>query len=241
ALRVLTVAREHLNGERVRCINGLTALVRSHALDIDARKALSSQQIDAIAGWRRRDEPFGIAVARAEAVRLAQRIRTLDDDLADNRTTITSVVAVEAPELLDLHGVGAITAAIVFTVWSHPGRIRTEAAFAQIAGTAPIPASSGNTVRHRLNRGGDRQLNRALNTIVLTRIRTDLLTRTYVERRLAEGKQDRQGDPSLPQTLRRSSDLPNTHPPFIRPRQSASSNVTQQRSIPGTFGLPLWW
>lgn len=188
ALRVLTVAREHLNGQRVRCINALTALVGSHALDIDALKSLSCQQIVAIAGWRRRDEPFGIAVARAETVRLAKRIRTLDDDLADNRTAITSVVAVEAPELLDLHGVGAITAAIVFTVWSHPGRIRTEAAFAQIAGTAPIPASSGNTVRHRLNRGGDRQLNRALNTIVLTRIRTDHPTRTYVERRMAEGK-----------------------------------------------------
>ncbi|GAA4994246.1 transposase [Actinopolymorpha pittospori] len=63
-----------------------------------------------------------------------------------------------------------------------------EAAFAQIAGTCPIPASSGNTVRHRLNRGGDRRLNRALNTIVLTRMRTDPHTRTYIKRRLAEGK-----------------------------------------------------
>lgn len=100
----------------------------------------------------------------------------------------TSLVASEAPELLDLHGVGAITAAVILTVWSHPGRIRTEAAFAQIAGTAPIPASSGNAIRHRLNRGGARQLNRALNTIVLTRMRTDPDTRAYIDRRLTEGK-----------------------------------------------------
>lgn len=188
ALRVLTVARDHLNVDRVRCINALAALVRSHDLGIDARKSLSSQQIGTIAGWRRREEPFGIATARAEAVRLAKRILTLDEELADNRATITGLVASEAPELLDLNGVGAVTAAVVLTVWSHPGRIRTETAFAQIAGTAPIPASSGNTISHRLNRGGDRQLNRALNTIVLTRMRTDPGTRAYIERRLAEGK-----------------------------------------------------
>lgn len=188
ALQVLTVARDHLNVERTRCINALTSLLRSHGLGVDARRSLTAPQIATIASWRRREETIGTTTARAEAVRLAKRILTLDDELADNRSTITSLVAAEAPELLELHGVGAITAAIVLTVWSHPGRIRSEAAFAQIAGTAPIPASSGNTIRHRLNRGGDRHLNRALNTIVLTRIRTNPETRAYLERRLAEGK-----------------------------------------------------
>ena len=121
-------------------------------------------------------------------MRLAKRVLVLDDELAENREHITAIVTVETPELLELRGVGAVTAAIVLTAWSHPGRIRSEAAFAQIAGTAPIPASSGNTIRHRLNRGGDRQLNRAMNTIVLTRMRTDSDTRAYIERRLAEGK-----------------------------------------------------
>lgn len=188
ALRVLTVAREHLNVERTRCINALTSLLRSHDLGLDARRSLTPKQIASVAGWRRRDEPFGIATARAEAVRLAKRVLVLDDELAENREHITAIVTVEAPELLELRGVGAVTAAIVLTAWSHPGRIRSEAAFAQIAGTAPIPASSGNTIRHRLNRGGDRQLNRAMNTIVLTRMRTDSDTRAYIERRLAEGK-----------------------------------------------------
>ena len=188
ALQVLTVARDQLNADRLRCINAFTALARSHDLGVDARRALTAPQIATIAGWRRREEPLGVATARAEAVRLAKRILVLDEDLADNRQQITELVAAQAPELLDLPGVGAITAAVILTVWSQPGRIRSEAAFASIAGACPIPASSGNTVRHRLNRGGDRRLNRALNTIVLTRMRTDPATRNYIERRLAEGK-----------------------------------------------------
>lgn len=143
ALRVLTVARNHLNVERTRCVNALTALVRSHDLIVDARRSLNSQQITSIAAWRRREESFGVATARAEAVRLAKRVEVIKEELADNRAIITSLVTVQAPELLKLHRVGAITAAIVLTVWSHPGRIRGEASFAQIAGTAPIPASSG--------------------------------------------------------------------------------------------------
>ncbi|MCP2256024.1 Transposase IS116/IS110/IS902 family protein [Prauserella aidingensis] len=101
------------------------------------------------AGWRRRDEPLGVATARSEAIRLAKRIIVLDDELASNRYDITALVEAQALELLDLPGVGAITAAIVLTVWSHPGRIRSEAAFAQIAGTYPIPASSDNDVYRR--------------------------------------------------------------------------------------------
>ncbi|QOK24265.1 IS110 family transposase [Janibacter indicus] len=144
ALRVLTVAREHLNVERTRCINALTSMLRSHDLGVDARKSLTSQQVTTIAGWRRREEGIGTATARAEAVRLAKRVLVLDEELFENRQRLTEIVTAEAPELLELRGVGAVTAAIILTVWSHPGRIRSEAAFAAIAGTAPIPASSGN-------------------------------------------------------------------------------------------------
>jgi transposase len=76
--------------------------------------------------------------------------------------------------------------------WSHAGRCRDDGAFAMLAGTDPIPASSGKTVRHRLNRSGDRQLNRAVYTIVLTRLRLDPATRAYAERRRAQGKTDRE-------------------------------------------------
>lgn len=134
ALQILTTAREQLNAERVRAINALTALVRTHALGIDARRALTSAQIREIARWRRRHESSGIATARAEAVRRAARVVQLDIELKDNRDEVTAIVAVRAPELLALPGVGAITAAVILCVWSHRGRVRSEAAMAQIAG-----------------------------------------------------------------------------------------------------------
>ena len=93
-----------------------------------------------------------------------------------------------AAGLLEKTGIGPVTAAIAITAWSHPGRVRSEAAFACLAGVNPIPASSGNTTRHRLNRGGDRRLNRALHMATITRMRSDPATRAYVERRRAEGR-----------------------------------------------------
>jgi transposase len=112
--------------------------------------------------------------AHAEAKQLAKELRML--------------VAVMAPALLAQPGVGPITAAQVLISWSHRGRLRSEAAFAMLAGVAPIPASSGRVVRHRLNRGGDRQLNRALHTIVMLRETWHEPTKRYVTRRTAEGK-----------------------------------------------------
>lgn len=188
ALKVLTGAREQMNADRLKSINALTALLRTHDLGLDARKALTLTQIRLVAAWRRREEHLGLSVARADAVRHARRVLDLDDDLKSNRDQVTTLVSDHAPVLLEMTGVGAVTAAVVMAVWSHPGRVRSEAALAQIAGTCPIPASSGNTTRHRLNRGGDRQLNRAINTIVLTRMRMDPVTRAYVERRTAEGR-----------------------------------------------------
>ena len=94
-------------------------------------------------------------------------------------------------ELLDEPGVGPIVAAQLIVTWSHHGRVRSEAAFARLAGVAPIPASSGQTTRHRLSRGGDRQLNRALHTVILHRRQHDPATKDYIARRVAEGKTSR--------------------------------------------------
>jgi transposase len=93
-----------------------------------------------------------------------------------------------APALLVQPGVGPVTAAQVLISWSHPGRLRSEAALAMLAGVAPVEASSGRVIRHRLNRGGDRQLNRALHTIVVIRARYHEPTKRYVARRTAEGR-----------------------------------------------------
>lgn len=97
-----------------------------------------------------------------------------------------------APGLTDHHGVGPVSAAQAIVSYSHPGRCRNEAAFAALAGASPLEASSGRTTRHRLNRGGDRALNRALHTIALTRIRSCPTTRAYVAKRTTEGKTPRE-------------------------------------------------
>lgn len=189
ALQVLITAREQTSSERTRAINALTALLRGHDLGLDARSSLTSTQIKEVAGWRTRvSETVGTATARARAVRLARRIIDLDVELRDNHRQLKELVQDQAPVLLEQQGVGPVVAAVVLATWSHPGRIKSAAAFSAIAGVAPIPASSGNTQRHRLNRGGDRRLNRALHTIVLTRMRCDPITRAYVQRRTAEGK-----------------------------------------------------
>ena len=188
ALPVLVVAREDMAADRTRGINTLTALLRTIDLGVDARRPLTARQVTVIAGWRARDEPAWLATCRDEAVRPTQHIRALDRDLAANRTLLDALAAAQAPGLTALTGVGSVVAATVLIAWSHPGRVRSEAAFAAIAGTCPIPASSGNTVRHRLNRGGDRRLNRALHTVVLVWMRVDPATRAHVARRRAEGR-----------------------------------------------------
>jgi transposase len=123
---------------------------------------------------------------------LARRIRELTAEAADHRQAILGLVQAWRPDLLARAGVGPIVAATVLCAWSHPGRCRSDAAFAMLGGAAPIPASSGQTVRVRLNRSGDRQLNQALYTVVLTRLRTDPTTRAYAQRRRAQGKTNRE-------------------------------------------------
>lgn len=123
---------------------------------------------------------------------LGRRIKAMQTEAADHEKTIIAIIKSWRPDLLDEQGVGPIVAATLLCAWSHAGRVRDEAAFANLAGVAPIPASSGMTTRHRLNRCGDRQLNRALHVVVLCRLRYDPATRAYAERRRAEGKTDRE-------------------------------------------------
>ena len=91
----------------------------------------------------------------------------------------------------------------MIVTWSHHDRVRNEAAFARLAGVAPLPASSGHAIRHRLSRGGDRQLNRALHTVILHRRQHDPATRDYIARRIAEGKSTRDATRLLKRYLAR--------------------------------------
>lgn len=189
ALRVLVCARESMTTDRTRSVNALTALLRVNDLGLDARKSLTGTQIADVARWRAREEPLALSVARSEAVRLAKRVGQLETDIKTNGGQITDLVEIsEAAPLLHEKGFGAVTSAICLTTWSHHGRVRSEAAYASLAGVNPIPASSGNTIRHRLNRGGDRTLNKALHVIAISRMTFDPETIEYVQKRQAEGR-----------------------------------------------------
>ncbi|NMM23834.1 MAG: IS110 family transposase [Phycicoccus sp.] len=192
ALRVLLAARDHMTSERTGTINALIALLRVLDLGIDARRPLTGRQVIEVAKWRSRTEAIEMVIARAEAVRLAKRVLDLDQELAENVKTTTSLLKQSAARvLLDKPGIGPVTAAVAMAMamaaWSHDGRMHSEAAFASLAGVSPIPASSGNKVRHRLNRGGDRRLNKALYMAVIVRMTHDAETKAYVDRRVAEG------------------------------------------------------
>jgi hypothetical protein len=134
---------------------------------------------------------------------LARRIKVASGEAEELEREILAHVRALAPELLDEPGVGPIVAAQLPVAWSHRGRVRSEAAFARLAGVASLLASSGQTTRHRLSRGGDRQLNRALHTVVLHRRQHDPATRDYTARRLAEGKSRRDATRLLKRYLAR--------------------------------------
>lgn len=134
---------------------------------------------------------------------LARRIQLLTAEERALKREISALVERLAPQLPDEPGVGPISAAQLIVAWSHPGRLRSEAAFARLAGAPPIPASSGQTIRHRLDRGGDRQLNRALHTIIINRRRNHQPTIAYIDRRVREGKTFREAVRCLKRFLAR--------------------------------------
>lgn len=145
---------------------------------------------------------------------IARRILQLiaeEHELAREIETLTRKLA---PQLLAQPGVGPHAAAQLVLSWSHRGRIESEAAFARLAGAAPIPASSGKTIRYRLDRAGDRKLNRALHMILVTRKRTHPATIAYIERRLHEGKTRREATRCLTRYLARSLYRLLEHPPM---------------------------
>jgi transposase len=137
-------------------------------------------------------QPIAEQVLRRELSWLARHIRTLDLELRHNESVLHGLVVELMPALLDQPGVGPMSAAQQLVSWSHPGRFRSEGAFASLAGVSPVEASSGRITRHRLNRFGDRQLNRALHVIVNWRMLHDPATHGYLHRRRAEQKTDRE-------------------------------------------------
>ena len=120
--------------------------------------------------------------------RMLRRINEITREQNELFAELTVLIQAHAPQLLEQPSIGTVTAAVIIGRTAGAKRFRSEACFARHAGTAPIPASSGNTIRHRLHRGGDRQLNRAIHIIALGRMAWDPETRAYIQRKQSEGK-----------------------------------------------------
>jgi len=192
AIRVLLVAYRSGRDARTKCLNQLRHL--GFCGPDELRERFRGVTVSALArdaaGLRpnRNGDPVLYATKLAMHT-LGRRVVDIDTDCARLHGELTDLVKAAAPTLLELPGVGTHTAALLLAAaGDNAERITSEAAFAHLCGVAPIHASSGKIVRHRLNRGGNRQANHALWRIVFTRMGSDPRTRTYVERRLAEGR-----------------------------------------------------
>ncbi len=180
AMRVLLTTREGAITARTKAIGQLKALIVNapQSLRDQLRRGTTDEQLNRCARLRTLPSHSVEHRATVRTIRsTARRALMLEAEAAEHETELELLVTAVCPQLLEQPGIGVITAAQFLISWSHRDRIRSEAAFAALAGAAPIPASSGATVRHRLNRAGDRQLNRALHTVALTRLRFEPTTK----------------------------------------------------------------
>jgi transposase len=206
AVRLLLVARRGAIEVRRRGLVQLRSVIVTAPDQIRAElEALPERQLLQRCSRFRRSSSSPVDELTTKFVlrTLARRIEAATAEADQLEREILGHVRLLAPQLLNEPGVGPIVAADVIVAWSHRGRVRSEAAFARLAGVAPVPASSGQTIRHRLSRGGDRQLNRALHTIILQRRQHDPATQAYIERRVAEGKSRREATRLLKRYLAR--------------------------------------
>ncbi len=206
ALRLLLVARRSAVDVRREALGQLRGVIVTapDQLREELRRLPVGRLLERCRRLRRSSSASADELATRLVLRsLARRIEAATLEAAELEHEILAHVRALAPQLLDEPGVGPIVAAQVIVAWSHRGRVRSEAAFARLAGVAPVPASSGQTQRHRLSRGGDRQLNRALHTVVLHRRQHDPATKEYIARRIAEGKSRREATRLLKRYLAR--------------------------------------
>ena len=218
AIRVHAVTRAAAVRARTGEINELKALIvtADDQLRAQLRPLRTSAQVEMCAKFR--DHPYRAVEQRCTRTAMravARRIQHLDAEVDDHDRVLRHLLDEAAPQLVAERGIGYVTAAEFFVAWSHPGRCRSEAAFARLAGAAPIEATSGqNQTRHRLSRGGDRQLNRALYHVAITKQRCDPTTRAYIARRVAAGKTEREAIRCIKRYLARRVWRLLEHPPI---------------------------
>ncbi len=207
ALRALMAAREGaVNAKRAGLCQLRDLIVTApEPLRGELRSLTRTRLLQRLAATRRERRADPEVRGALLALRsVARRLLQLINEERELAREIEKLVRTLAPQLLDQPGVGPLAAAQLVLSWSHRGRITSEAAFARLAGCAPIPASSGQTIRYRLDRSGDRRLNRALHMILVTRRRSHPATIAYIERRIQEGKSRREAIRCLKRYLARS-------------------------------------
>jgi transposase len=205
ALAALLVAYRSCVGERTRMLNQLQALHTSAPIALRERIGPGDGKRLAVRVTRmraRRGAPEAEQLIFGVLRDYARRARELAAQAGAYERELSRLIDSLDQTLLDEPGIGPISAAKLIV--SDPARLKSEAAFARCNGTAPKPASSGQTIRHRLDRGGDRQANNAIYTIALNRSIYDQRTRTYLERRTSEGKTKREAMRALKRHLSRS-------------------------------------
>jgi transposase len=217
-LRALLAAREGAVSARTAALNQLRDLLVTtpeplrNELRPLSRARLLARLTSARPDRRTDPELRGTQLALKAVARRIQQLTVEERELAREIEHLTSRLA---PQLLDQPGIGPLLAAQLLLSWSHPGRLRSEAAFARLAGAAPIPASSGQTIRYRLDRGGDRKLNRTLHQIIVTRRRLHQPTIDYINRRTQEGRSRREATRCLKRYLARNLYRLLEHPPAM--------------------------
>jgi transposase len=206
ALRLLLLARRTAVDTRKVALVQLRSVIVTAPDELrdELRRLSLGELLNRCSHFRRSSSRTPAQLATILVLRtLARRIQAATAEAETLEREILSHVRALVPKLLEEPGVGPIVAAQLIVTWSHRDRIDSEACFARLAGVAPLPASSGLTSRHRLSRGGDRQLNRALHTVILHRRQHDPATRQYIARRVAEGKTSRDATRLLKRYLAR--------------------------------------
>jgi transposase len=195
-IRALRAARRSAIKARTQAANQLQGLrLTAPEQLLNRLRGLSTKELVSVAGrFRLGDGPRDVPTATKFALRsVARRYEALSAEIAELDAQLDRLVAQAVPELVSLAGIGTDHAATLLIVaGDNPQRLRSEASFASLCGVAPIEASSGKVVRHRLNRGGNRDANRALYMICLARMRRERRTKEYVGRRTQEGKSKRE-------------------------------------------------
>ena len=191
-VRTLRAARRSAVKARVQAANLLQAMLVTAPEQLRRRlRKLPTKELVAVAArFRPGGDPEDVEAATRFALRsVAHRYEALSEEIAELDARLDRLVAEAAPELLALAGVGTHHAATLLVLaGDNPDRLKSESSFASLCGVSPVEASSGKVVRHRLNRGGNRDVNRALHMVCVVRMGSDRRTRSYVARRTAEGK-----------------------------------------------------